>query len=283
VLANSDGIVHALRADGSELAGWPVQVRPLPGFGPADVPNYRGSATYASGAIVPDEQRSAVMASPAVADLTGDGDLEVVVATEDGEVYVWSADGSLEPGFPTACDPALSPPEDREHQIDIGFFASPVLADLLGDGDLEIVAAAYDGYLYAWNPDASPVDGFPVRISDPGVTDEPQEQTRIMTTPAVADFDEDGILDVAVGSNEAYGSEFDGRFYLVHGDGNRHAGGPSPPPPRWPTSTTTASWTSPPSATAAPRCGSSRDGSPPALPAKRRRRPGSSTPSPSAG
>lgn len=232
VLATADGEVHALRADGAELPGWPVRVRRLPGLDPADTPNYRGTAAHATGAIDPDRQRSAILASPAVADLTGDGDLEVVVATEDGEVYVWSADGTPETGFPVACDPALSPPEDRDHQIDIGFFASPVLADLRGDGDLEIVAAAYDGYLYAWKADGTPVDGFPVLISDPNVTGEAREQTRLMSTPAVADFDGDGILDVAVGSNEAYGSGYDGRFYVVHGDGNRHAGGPFHP--NWP-------------------------------------------------
>ena len=232
VQATSDGTVRVLRADGSPAPGWPVQVRRLPGLDPSDEPLYLGSAAFTPGAIDPDAQRSAILASPAVADLTGDGDLEVVVATEDGEVYVWSADGSLETGFPVACDPALSTPADEEHQIDIGFFASPVLADLRDDGDLEIIAAAYDGYLYAWNPDGTPVDGFPVLISDPGVTAEPRERMRLMSTPAVADFDRDGILDIAVGSNEAYGSGFDGRFYLVHGDGNRHAGGPFHP--NWP-------------------------------------------------
>ncbi|MBI5488193.1 MAG: VCBS repeat-containing protein [Deltaproteobacteria bacterium] len=225
VLATSDGDVHALRHDGTEAPGWPVHVRLLPGMDPADEPGYRDSAAFAS-ALDPDELRSAIVASPAIADLTGDGGLEVVVATEEGEVWAWHADGTVVGGFPVGCDPSLSPPADPEHPIDIGFFASPVLVDLLGDGDYEIVAAAYDSYVYAWNPDGTPVDGFPVLISDPNVTTEPRERARIMTTPAVADFDGDGIMDLAVGSDESYGSGYDGRFYLVHGDGNLHAGGP---------------------------------------------------------
>jgi MYXO-CTERM domain-containing protein len=226
VVATSDGTVHVIRSNGTPAPGWPQRVRRLPGLDPTDPFSYRGSAAFASGDIDPDEQRSAILASPAIADLTGDGDLEIVVATEDGEVYVWSPDGTTEAGFPVACDPSLSPPADPDHPIDIGFFGSPVLVDLRGDGDLEIVAAAYDGHIYAWNPDGTSVSGFPVLLSDPSVTTEPREQARIMSTPAVADFDGDGIVDIASGSNEAYGSRSSGRFYLIHGDGNDHAGGP---------------------------------------------------------
>jgi hypothetical protein len=230
IQATSDGDVHVYRTPGGaipvEAPGWPVRVRLLPGMDPADTPSYRGSAAFVSGDLDPDAQRSAILASPAVAVQVGDGGPEVVVATEDGEVYAWNADGSLLDGFPVGCDRSLSPPADTENLIDIGFFASPVLADLLGEGDLEIIAAAYDSHLYAWNADGTPVDGFPVLVSDPNVTAEPRERTRLMTTPAVADFNGDGILDIAVGSNEAYGSGYDGRFYLVHGDGNLHDGGP---------------------------------------------------------
>ncbi len=232
VLATADGVVHAFRHDGTEAPGWPVRVRLLPGLNPSDRPNYRGSRAFASGVIDPDEVRSTIIATPAIGDLTGDGDLEIVAATEDGDVYVWSADGALEPGFPVGYDPSLWIQPDEDNQIDSGFFASPVLADLTGDGDLEILGASYDGYLYAWSHDGSPADGFPVLVSDPNVRDEPRERARIVTTPAVADFNGDGILDIVVGTNESYGGGYDARLYVVHGDGNRHAGGPFHP--NWP-------------------------------------------------
>lgn len=232
VLMTTDGLVHAFRSDGTEAPGWPVRVRLLPGLDPEDDPNYRGSGAFASGAIDPDEVRSAGMSTPAIADLTGDGDLEVVASTEDGNLYVWNTDGTMELGFPVGCDPVLWTQPDEDNQIDIGFFASPVLADLTGDGDLEILAASYDGHLYVWNSDGSYEEGFPLRVQDPNITGEPRETARILTTPAVADFDGDGILDIAIGTNESYGSGYDGRFYLVHGDGSRHAGGPYHP--NWP-------------------------------------------------
>ena len=79
VLATADGDVHAIRWDGAEAPGWPVHVRLLPGMDPSDTPNYRDSSAFATAAIDRDEQRSAIVATPAVADLTGDGDLEVVL------------------------------------------------------------------------------------------------------------------------------------------------------------------------------------------------------------
>ena len=89
--------------DGSALPGWPIQV--------SDV----------------------VYASPALGDLDGDGIDEVVVTSWDERVYAYHGDGSLYwSAHPTL--PSDSVPRDGM------FFGSPVIADLDGDGDQDVLA-----------------------------------------------------------------------------------------------------------------------------------------------
>ena len=103
-----------------------------------------------------------------------------------------------------------------------------MLADVDGDdnGRLEIVAAAMDRHVYAWNHDGSEVQGFPVLLVDESkvaaidnrthrITFKPdagsQQQGAIVATPAVADLDgdadengEDELPEIVVGTNEEY-------------------------------------------------------------------------------
>ncbi len=219
VVAGSDGAVHALRgSDGAELPGFPALTNPLA------VPL---SAGWVSGDVP--LLREPVVGALAADDLDGDGAVEIVAAGTEGRVYVFEPDGSRRPGFPVTTTPAFSDPAERDslNDADRGIFAAPTLADLdpaPGDGQLEILVAALDGYLYVWNADGSPRAGFPVRVADPAKVsvdaatgratplvdvDAKERARKLVSSPAVGDLDADGALEIVVGSNEEYGDEPD--------------------------------------------------------------------------
>jgi hypothetical protein len=208
VYADSAGRVHAIKADATELAGFPVTT---PAF--TYTVNHAMAPAFTTGGI--DAKRYAPAgATPAIGDIDGDGKPEIVVATWFGDVVAWHTDGSKVSGFPVSLDrDTLAVAIDQDHELQDGFFASPVLVDLDKDKKLEIVAAGMDGKLYAWHGDGSKVANFPVVVHDPNGS--PQQRQRIMGTPAVGDLNGDGVPDIVVGSNEDYSNV--GRLYAVDG------------------------------------------------------------------
>ena len=219
VVANSDGEVHAFRRDGSELWGRPALTDPLP--------RHLGQRAYAEGFV--EEGHGAVLGTPAIGDLDRDGEPEVVVADMESKVYVLDgATGRRErelaasatyAGRPQA--PFVNTRDGERNRTQPGFIASPVLADLDGDdgGRLEIIAAALDRHVYAFNDDGSAVPGWPVLVVDRSklaaidpethkVTFKPDSGAlmngAIVDTPAVGDLTGDGRPEVVVGTNEEY-------------------------------------------------------------------------------
>ncbi len=173
------------------------------------------------------------LSSVAVGDLEQDGTLEVVVASTQGKLYVFSATGVLRSGFPVSTTPAFSSPtiRDEANRLDPGFLATPALADLDRDGRLEIIIGALDRHLYVWRDDGTPQPGFPILMVDRTVTTvnaltgkvtwnlsggQPvgSRGTKIVASPAVGDIDGDGFLEIVQGTNEEYVRGEDGNVVI---------------------------------------------------------------------
>ena len=93
---SDDGYVYGVDLNGNALSGWPQYVE------------------------------DDVICSPAVVDLDGDGEVEIVTAVDGPELYAFHLDGSFYHHFPM-------------HYGDFPFKGSPAVVDLDGDGDLEIM------------------------------------------------------------------------------------------------------------------------------------------------
>jgi hypothetical protein len=233
IVANSDGWIHAYQyspAGGTlkDLPGWPVHTEQLP--------LHAGEHAFNGGGLTT-AHYDPVIEAPAVGDLSGDGEMDVVADDVQGNVYAWNAKG--ERIFHQTSDPAYSgaplagdPGWDAQRygvreRTEGGFATSPVLADLepeKGSG-LDIVAAGEDRHVYAWHPGGEAVDGFPVMVEDPsklasvdatsnqpsfnanvpGDQNKDEDQGKIVDTPAVAQLDGPGKPpSIIVGTNEEY-------------------------------------------------------------------------------
>ncbi len=187
--------------------------------------------------------------SPALVDLDGDGDEEVVIGGTDQKlVAVTGADGDTLAGFPLAVTGAIN--------------SSPAIWDVDLDGAPEILFGTSQGRLYAVNGDGTIVPGYPVLLAgdlragpavgdvdgtNPGfecvigsstgqvwVLDRagivrpgwPQAaRAGLYAIPALHDFDADGSSEIVVGA-------YDSTLYVWHGDGAPRAGWPQAMPDR---------------------------------------------------
>ena len=84
IVAGSDGFVHALRPDGTELPGWPVR-----GDRP---PLHTGQRAFQSGEVS-SNVGGAILGAVAVADANGNGAPEVYAGDFEGKVYGWNHRG----------------------------------------------------------------------------------------------------------------------------------------------------------------------------------------------
>lgn len=245
------GVLHVLkltRTGPEPLPGFPFKTNLDDGLAvPPPTPStpvYLKAPAYAEKKIDIDLAREAIVNAPAIADLDADGKPEIVVSTFPGTVYVVGSDGAIKPGWPQrlpevpSCPldpkaPPVTPCMNEQVRVTRGAFASPVLADMTGDGKLEIIQAAFDGNVYIWDADGAPIEGWPVEVHYTGKLAEEPNRNRILTTPAIADFNGDSIPDLLVGSNERLGDTGDaGAIYILDGRGTEAPGGPVLP--GWP-------------------------------------------------
>ncbi|MEA2272679.1 MAG: hypothetical protein QOI98_1387 [Solirubrobacteraceae bacterium] len=136
--------------------------------------------------------------TPGIGDV--DGDLAPDIVDTAGEhIYAWHMDGTPLSGFPVRMDPDHSRPQDRSrsNHVKRGFIASPTLADLDGDGALDIVAPALDGWVYALDGHGHALPGWPAHPLTKGLV-----RGEIITTAAAGDIAGDKRPEIVVATNE---------------------------------------------------------------------------------
>lgn len=183
--------MHLLSSDGSLLPGWPI------------------NTGYSTSCI------------PVTADVDADGLGDILFSTYNERVYAVSSSGRGIEGWPFFLDGRASrgamaighlDPDTRGLQVAVssvdggvvlingngtiagtwrwpnftsGTPTSPIIARTRsGSG---VIAACDSGYVYAWNADGFPIDGFPIDFGQP-----------VSRTPAAGDIDGDGDQELVV-------------------------------------------------------------------------------------
>ncbi len=224
IVSSTDGKLYAWDHTGTALPGFPVTLNNM--------------AQYA----------------PSAADLDGDGDLEIVQFTrgwtDGGRIYIIDHQGNVLPGFPISLNnnnisggaPAifdldndgvmefLAPERDYPlgilHIFEIDGTewsggwpvtldhvptGTPTIGDVDNDGAVEIAYLSYDS-IYLLELDGSGMAGWPKQIANVNFS---------YQSPALADLDDDGDLEIVVGAHKNSAG-----CYVFHHDGTTYPGWP---------------------------------------------------------
>jgi hypothetical protein len=196
VASSSDRHVYAWRPDGTLVPGWPVLL--VDRSEVASIDPVTGHVVFKPGSGA--GQGTKVVDTPAIGSLSGPGRPDVVVDTNEeysgtpnisvanpvsfalgqvpllspanSRVYALDAHGSLLSGWPVAIadlDASLLP------DVGDGATASPALADLSGNGTLDVGVMTTVGPPYVLRPDGSSYlgagpDGKPITLASTGVS-----------------------------------------------------------------------------------------------------------------
>lgn len=130
-----------------------------------------------------------IRSSALIIDMDDNGDLEIIIGSDDHKVYAFNHDGSLVIGWP------------RDTGAEV--FSSPAVGDVDGDGDDEIVIGSDDGYLYAWDMNGTAVDEWPIN-----------QGSSVKATPVIIELDNDSEAEVVIGNSAGQLSILGGLQYV---------------------------------------------------------------------
>ena len=163
-----------------------------------------------------------------VADVNGDGSAEVVatgnvydcsVGHPPGKyngVYLFNADRSRfqADGYDWQTLPLdTGAPLSEDYDVIENNQPNPVVVDLDGDGELEIVYSSYDGRVHAFWLDKTEHDNWPYSVFTGG-------PYRFASEPVAADLNADGYAEVIVASWVQKGSYQTGKLHILDCQGN---------------------------------------------------------------